>query len=546
MWRKTDISFTRQSVHHNIFFLLLAVLVVAMPTSKFLMSAAMIFLAANWLVEGRFREKWYLAKSNKLLHAFVALYAVHAIWCLWCLFSSTWDWSYALDDLRKKLPLIAIPIVVLTSTFLDRRKIANLLQIFCLTVAVASAIGIARYLCNPDIEYRNIFPHFSHIRFSLNVCMAIVILMYAIYRTFKYSCLKLRLLSIAILSTLEILYSLILLLLQSYTAFVVLAITFVVLFGWVAIKRKSQPRYAAVFFALLALVTVGVWLCFSHYRSNYYNLQELSLKPLETTTAQGNTYTHANDGFIEMGNYINNYVCREELAHEWAKRSALHIDSLTPNSFAVYPTLVRYLNAKGLTKDSAGVSQLQQSDIKLIEQGVANPYYTRKFDVGKMLYRMFFEFDSYRRDGNVRNSSLLQRFELWQNGWTVFAAHPVFGVGTGNVANTFELNLFKRKSPLQGLGMRTHNQYITFLLTFGVVGFSVIIFFFVRAMRRQKLLSSALFTACLCIVLISFVSEDTLETEAGVVFSTLMPVLLALWAKYYSGDGGEGSSDVLY
>ncbi|MBR5029027.1 MAG: O-antigen ligase family protein [Bacteroidales bacterium] len=525
MWRKPQMSFTRKSVHQNIFFLLLATLVVAMPTSKFLMSAMMIFLGANWLLEACFREKWNLAKGNEVLHAFLALYLVHVVWCL---FSSNLD--YALDDLRKKLPLLVLPIVVLTSTFLDRKKIANLLQIFCLAVAVASVVGIVRYLGNPDMEYRNIFPHFSHIRFSINVCMAIVLLMYAIHKVLKRKDIKLKWLRIVGILMLEALYCVILLLLQSYTAFVILAVTFVVLLGWLAVRKKSQPRYAVVFFAVIAVAVVGVWLCFSHYRSNYYTLQELSLKPLETTTANGNAYTHANDGLIEMGNYINNYVCREELASQWAKRSAINIDSLTPNSFAVYPTLVRYLNAKGLTKDSAGVAQLQQYDIELIEQGVANHYYARKFDVGKMLYRMFFEYDSYCRDGNVRNSSLLQRFELWRNGLAVFVAHPVIGVGTGDVADEVGKSLEERNSQLAGLGMRTHNQYITLLLTFGVVGVAIITTFFFRAIRRQKLLKSALFVACMCIVLVSFVSEDTLETEAGVVFSTLMPLLLSHWA----------------
>ena len=224
MWRKTQLSFTRKSVHQNIFYLLLAVLVCAMPTSKFLMSATMIFLAANWLIERRFREKWKIAKANKLLWAFIVLYAVHL---LWALFSD--NWNYALDDLRKKLPLIVIPIVVLTSDFLDRRKIALLLQFFCLTVAVASVVGITRYLGSPDMDYRNMFPHFSHIRFALNVCMAIVITGCAAVTVLKNKNLKNRWLRFAALIIIELIYCTVLLLLQSYTAFVILAVVFVVL-----------------------------------------------------------------------------------------------------------------------------------------------------------------------------------------------------------------------------------------------------------------------------------------------------------------------------
>lgn len=517
-------DFSRKSVHQNIFFLLLATLVVAMPTSKFLMSATMIFLAANWLIEGRFRQKWHLAKSNRGLIAFVALYAIHVIWCL---FSS--NCGYAIDDLQKKLPLLAIPLVVLTSDYLERKKTGILFFFYCTTVTVASIYGMVRYTCTPNIGYRNIFPHFSHIRFSINVCMALILTLYGFYKTLNNKKLPHRKTIMAVLVVFMAVYAAILLFLQSYTAFAILAVVFVVLMGATAIRKRKNKIYPIAFVTLLAMAIGGAWLCFRHYYSEYYQLKELSSKPLATKTAQGNPYTHANDGLVEMGNYINNYVCEEELRTEWAKRSLLDIDSATTNGFSAYPTLVRYLNAKGLTKDSAGVCQLSTSDLHLIEQGVANPHYAKKLGLGKMFYRMFFEFDQYRYYGVVINSSMLQRIELWRNGWAVFLKHPVWGVGTGDVADEVALSLQQRHSQLADKGLRTHNQYITLLLTFGTVGFAAIAFVFGMAVRRGKLLSSAVFVAYLCIVLVSFVSEDTLETEAGVVFVSLMFALLSQW-----------------
>lgn len=510
-----------------------------MPTSKFLMSSTMIFLAANWVIECSFRKKWEIAKANKVLWAFIVLYAVHL---LWSLFSDNWD--YALDDLRKKLPLLIIPLVVLTTDFLDRRKIVNLLQIFCLTVAVASVVGITRQLGNPDMDYRNMFPHFSHIRFALNVCLAMVLLLYAIHEIIHRKTLKRKWLRIIAIVMLEAIYCSVLLLLQSYTAFVILAAVFVVLTGWMALKKKSRPLYPIAFFAVLAITASAVWLCFSHYRSNYYTLSDLSAPPLATHTANGNAYTHANDGLIEMGNYINNYVCETELRSQWAKRSQLGIDSLTPNTFAVYPTLVRYLNAKGLTKDSAGVWQLSADDVHLIEQGVANPHYASNFGLGKMFYRIFFEYECYKKTGHVINSSFFQRLTLWHNGLQIFVGHPVLGVGTGDVADEVEKNLAERHSELADTGMRTHNQLITFLFTFGIVGFGIILFVFVWAVKKHHLLKSAVFVAYLCIVLVSFLGEDTLETEAGVVFFALMFALLSQWVRA-STDSRESSLDML-
>ena len=227
-----------------------------------------------------------------------------------------------------------------------------------------------------------------------------------------------------------------------------------------------------------------------------------------------------------MGNYVNNYVCVKELEAEWEKRSTMPIYAQTADSFAVFPALVRYLNAKGFTKDSVGVSKLQDSDIQQIEKGVANPYYVQKYSVKKMFYRMFFEYEMYQHFGEVRYSSLLQRFELWKNGLEIFAQNPILGVGTGDVNDAVRNNLRGNHSQLAETTLRTHNQYITLLLSFGIVGFGIIAFFFVRTLKKEHLLKSGLFICFLCIVLISFISEDTLETEAGCVF-------VALWASIF-------------
>ena len=85
--------------------------------------------------------------------------------------------------------------------------------------------------------------------------------------------------------------------------------------------------------------------------------------------------------------------------------------------------------------------------------------------------------------------------------------------------------------------LHTHNQYLNFLIAFGIVGFLLIVFFFARAIWlllcrpvRSGTLSpqsTILFVAFLCIVLISFISEDTLETLAGITFTVMGFTLLS-------------------
>ena len=200
--------------------------------------------------------------------------------------------------------------------------------------------------------------------------------------------------------------------------------------------------------------------------------------------------------------------------------SSFPFDSITSTGYTVYPALLRYLGAMGYTKDSLGMTHLQPADIQAIEKGIANPVYLHP-GPRKMFYVLFYEFENFRCFRSISNFSSLQRIELWRNAWQVFLRHPLFGVGTGDVADQCRQQMEAAHSPLADSGMHTHNQYLNFLLAFGLVGFLLILLSFIRAIHVEHLCRSALFTALLCIVLISFISEDTLETLAGITFVAL-------------------------
>lgn len=107
--------------------------------------------------------------------------------------------------------------------------------------------------------------------------------------------------------------------------------------------------------------------------------------------------------------------------------------------------------------------------------------------------------------------------------------------------------LQKSNSPLSDTKLHTHNQYLNFLLAFGLLGFGLITYFYIKAIikgvkygrsKEANALSTSasyhfspfnallLFTAFLCILFISFISEDTLETLAGITFSVMGFALL--------------------
>lgn len=523
----------RLTIHHAIYFILLFALIGAQPVSNFMMSGMEILLAVNWALEWDMRAKWGRARRSPLLWAFLVLMAVHLIWMLWSA-NSAYGWY----DIFKKLPLLAIPLVVLTSLPLNRKQLEFLFFTFVTTVFIATIIGRIRMATILDLPYRQIIPFISHIRFSMNVCLAVAILVWfgverakRVAHPWRDWLLWLSLL--VMLSLLDFLFRL-----RSYTAFVMLFVTAVLLL--VVFWRRIRNRLAAYISLVLVVLVAAVAVIVSiGMYTDYYTPVPLASQPLRESTANGNPYQHKQDGLIENGNYVNNYICRVELECEWDKRSAMSLDDITENEYAVYPTLIRYLNAMGTTKDSVGMTLLNDDDIRAIEKGIANPVYLKGSSLRKMYYVMFFEYECYRKFGAVKDFTMLQRFELWRNAWRTFLKNPLFGVGTGDVVDACHKQLVIDGSPLEGTKKHAHNQYLTFLVSFGIVGFVVIAALFVYAVRRQRLLRLPIVLAFVSFVLISFISEDTLETLAGCVFSVLFLCLMAAESGERRTERGE-------
>lgn len=485
-----------------------------MTTSVFATNLLWVLLLANWGCEWNWREKFCNFKHNHLLHAFLLMAAVHLLWL-----AGTQNMAYALFDIQKKLPLFLVPLVVLTSPPVTRRELTLIAISYVGTILVVSVIGLIRYLTIPNLPYRDIVPHISHIRFGLNVCLTLfIIARFLLHRRpgpWPWVCG-----SIAMLWLLAFLY-----LLHAYTAFIILLVTPAILL--LAYRRRLTPRLRVTATLVLSATFAAVAGFTGVYIHDYYHLQPLSTAtPLPPRTAGGNPYLHLDDGLIENGNYVHRYICEKEMRREWAKLSSHPFDSLTPTGYTVYPALLRYLGGMGLTKDSLGMTHLKPSDIAAIEQGIANPVYCRP-GPRKLVYVLLYEYENYRCYRNVNNFSLLQRLELWRNAEQVFLRHPLFGVGTGDVVDQCHGQMQQNGSPLAGTDMHTHSQYLNFLTAFGLVGFLLIFVPFALAIRAERLCRSPLFTVFLCILLISFLSEDTLETLAGIMFTAMGMCLLA-------------------
>ena len=103
--------------HRWIYLLSLALIAVGLPFSHALISIGEIIIAINFLLERRWAERISILKKAPSIWLFLGLYIMHVVGLLW-----TTDMSFALDDLRIKLPLLIFPIVIPLSQRLNRQE----------------------------------------------------------------------------------------------------------------------------------------------------------------------------------------------------------------------------------------------------------------------------------------------------------------------------------------------------------------------------------------------------------------------------------------
>ena len=509
-------------IHRGIYIVLVTLLGGCMVCSTWAANLVWVLLAANWVIEGRWREKWQLFRRSRLLQAWIAV-------CLMLLIGTCWTENVAAgwSVLQVKLPLLVVPLVMLTTPAIEGRARRTVLSLFTATVLVVSVISAVRLFTIPSLPYRESVPYISHIRFALCCCMALFILMGRL-RSGHW-------LPTIIRVVLILWFLCFIVLLRSYTAMAVL-----VAVSLVAVIRHRRRWWAV---ALWLLVVGGLSLAVAYEVRSYYRLCPLAEAPLQERTPGGHPYFHACDGIIENGNYVNNYICVDELRAEWPRRSHVPLTDTVEGGYSLEVVLVRHLNALGLPKDSAGFWAMPDESVRAVERGLANPVYESRNPLRKMVYVMLFEREHYVHTGSVTGFTMLQRFELWKATWRAIGKHPVVGVGTGDAVDAMHAELAEMDSELAGTYKKSHNQYLSYIAMVGFLGFGLVLLMFLRAIPSMRKLRTnkhlALMIAWMVIILVSFLTEDTLDTLAGILFCTwflsVRPWRRSVWSLEVGG-----------
>ncbi|MCK4746323.1 MAG: O-antigen ligase family protein [Bacteroidales bacterium] len=518
---------TRKQLHEQVYFYALIFIAISLPLSIYTATLAQMLLLANWLAEGRFREKWDRFKNNRAIWFFLAFYIIHAIGLFWSV-----DGAYSYKDMRVKVSLFILPLILGTSLPLVKYQVNRVLLFFTLAVfagSMASVMALAGWL-NVEVEgYRDLSLFISHIRFSLMIVVAILIVVYFLLIQRNSISRFERLFYLLCLVWLPVF----LILLKSLSGIVIMGfLAFFLLVRSVFEIRDQTIRFMV--FVPVILIPLFSIIYLGHAVNKYYTFDEIRPDEIDSYTVQGNPYkNHPDLREVENGHYVWLHICDQELEQEWSRISDFDYRGYTTNGNSLRGTLIRFLTSKGLRKDAAGVKQLTAVEIKAIEHGVANIIYLQRFRLYPRIYEVIWEIDRYRMGFSPNEKSVVQRFLYLEAGWKIARENLVFGVGNGDVKQVFNTYYESNNSPLmEKWRRRAHNQFLTLLISFGIIGLVICVTALVAPMfiagRQRSFLAGGFFI----LMLLSMLNEDTLETTVGASFVAFFLSLFVFGPEY--------------
>ncbi len=512
-------KFTIQSFGKGAFFVGILMITISLPLSVFGMSLGQFFMAGGWLLSGDFNAKIKRLKSNSVFFVLVGLFLIHLVGLI-----HTQDFNYATNDIRIKLPLLLMPLFFFSMEPLTERQYRITLKLFVVAVTTSSLISFAIYLGLTNYKWNNIreiTPFISHIRLALLVCVAFFI---GVNQFFKTNKAILKLLNFI----LAIWFVSFLFLLESLTGIaILLAAGFLIL--TVQIFSAKRPLFvrATSFVISLTLLFCSVLLCRYVFVDSIVPIKSENYY-LPSTTKLGHPYTHLTERQdLENGNPVWLYYCEPEMDSAWRSRSASTIYERDVNGYEYKYSLVRFLASKGLKKDAEGVSQLSMDEIAAIKNGYSNYRQLNKRDFLRRIDELAWEYRQYYYNGNATGHSFTQRIEYWKTSMYIFKQDPLRGVGTGDLKIAFHDAYNELNSRLsEQWRLRSHNQYLSFGIAFGILGIIYLLFALIYPMIKLKKQGELIYCMFLLTAVISMLTEDTLETQAGATFFAFLNCFL--------------------
>jgi O-antigen ligase len=465
------------------------------------------------LLEENFKPKWRLFRARPAIGIVMGIVVLHLIGVIW-----SPDQHAAWNDVKIKLPLFLIPLVIGTTQPLNKKMFELLLLTFVIavfistvsTMLIANGIIITK---KPINNLRDASVFVPLIRLSLMCALSVFFLGRWIVREKKVLYKVAAILLVGwFLWFLQYM--------QSLTGLVILfAGGFILVLTMLFIYRRKA---VAVLLIGIFIVTVSVAGVFANrFYQKYFTLHPVDAQHLEKFTKHGGVYKHDIEyPMIENGNQVMVYYCWEELDSTWEKRSKIPFEGNDINGDQVCFTLMRYLSSTGSRKDADAVARLSDEEIRAIENGATNALDKDRSPLERRAYQVCWELYHYFHGGSPSGNSVTMRMEFAKTALKTIKRHPWIGVGTGGQQKSYEAVYISNGTQLdeQYQWMHAHNQFLSIGVCLGIPALLYFLFSLWYAPRRMKRWRSYLYLAFFLVLCMSFFDDDTLETSQGVNF----------------------------
>jgi len=528
-----------EKVKLDSYFVVMILIAISLPFSKFTLSVFQLLLIIIWIGDdvmfspikrffrqaNIFRAIWLSTRyvflqlietfvkkirfflSNRVALILASLFFLHIVGLI-----TTSDFDYAWKDLRIKLPLLVLPLVMSSMRKFTLGETKTLLGFFVASVFTGTLISFVHYLQKDFNDIRDISIYISSVRFSLMVVFSFFLVLNQVITGFRQKHIfgaLFMLIAVWLLAYLVILES-------------VIGLLSVVIIGTVLLVRLVLKIGSKKWRVALFVITLGLPLTLFLYLNDIVKeltyRHPIDIEKLDKFSRLGNEYRHDTINFgVEDGKYVGIYFAESEMAEAWNERSSYDFYGKDDAGQLIMYTIIRYLTSADLRKDADGVSQLTAEDIRYIEKGIANKRYVENPSLRNRISKIIVGYQQFTDLNDPNGSSIMQRVEHLKASKILIKQYFLFGVGTGDLPEAFRSTYNTMNSPLrEEVRWRSHNQYLSILIAFGVFGWLWFIIVLVYPALYSKKILYTEFLIFWLLMLLSMLSEDTIETQIGV------------------------------
>lgn len=127
-----------------------------------------------------------------------------------------------------------------------------------------------------------------------------------------------------------------------------------------------------------------------------------------------------------------------------------------------------------------------------------------------------------------KNTTRETRVKIWSKAIPIVKDNFLFGVGTGDADSMLHKEYDKANIKMRS---NVHNQYIDYLLKFGIFGLAVFIFILLFALRHSIKSKNYIYFCFTLLIISCCVTENILSRQWGITFYAFFNYLLFLNSK---------------